>query len=57
MARGEDTSKHPKRKVGRDELDLSVFHLSNLMDKLETGLRAQGKIMEQEDNEEQYMED
>lgn len=57
MARGDDTSKHPNRKVGRDELDLSVFHLGNLMDKLETGLRAQGKIMEQEDNEEQYMED
>lgn len=57
MPNGEDTRNHPKRKVGRDELDLSMFHLSNLMDKLETGLRAQGKIMGQEDHEEQYMED
>ena len=57
MARGIRTEFHPKRKVGRDELDLSMFQLNGLMDKLETGLRAQGKIMEQEDNEEQYMED
>ena len=57
MPNGKDTRNHPNRKVGRDELDLSMFHLNTLMDKLETGLRAQGKIMEQEDNEEQYMED
>jgi hypothetical protein len=57
MARGEDTSKHPNRKVGRADLDKSMFQINTLMDRLEAGLLAQGKIMEQEDNEEQYMED
>lgn len=57
MANGEDTRNHPKRKVGRAELDTSMSQINTLMDRLEAGLRAQGKIMEQEDNEEQYMED
>jgi hypothetical protein len=57
MPNGEDTRNHPKRKVGRAELDASMSQIDTLMDRLEAGLRAQGKIMEQEDNEEQYMED
>jgi hypothetical protein len=57
MPNGEDTRNHPNRKVGRADLDKSMFQINTLMDRLEAGLLAQGKIMEQEDNEEQYMED